>query len=285
VSIPIDEEGKGGRVQRYGTRHANTIHRALYEKERFTVVPTQANVGYPEDGQRSTDTRARRGVDFNWHIQPRSYTRSAMPDERFTRAIRERIITTPSHKRPDPAEIRRLLAGTSLIRNGCDLDLLVFLYRHPRTLLTSQQIAAFVGRDMKVVAEALDAFIAAGFVERLQNPTHADRMYLLVVHGPEGKGLDRLLELASTRQGRQEILTILNSRNEPRPEHLRRSWHPGENFSRFLSRPGSPDEGEPGCRGVQPREPRDVGDEFDDGRLRHELAGRQHHPYELDRTR
>jgi len=87
--------------------------------------------------------------------------------------------------------------------------------------LTSQQIAAFVGRDMKVVAEALDAFIAAGFVERLQNPTHADRMYLLVVHGPEGKGLKKLLELASTRPGRQEVLAILNSRNEPRTEHLR----------------------------------------------------------------
>jgi hypothetical protein len=89
--------------------------------------------------------------------------------------------------------------------------------------LTSEQIAAFVGRDMKVVAEALDTFIAAGFVERVHNPTHAARMYLLVVHGPEGKGLNRLLELASTRQGQQEILAILNlskSRNEQRTEHL-----------------------------------------------------------------
>lgn len=77
---------------------------------------------------------------------------------------------------------------------------------------------------MKVVAEALDMFIAAGFVERLHNPTHAARMYLLVVHGPEGKGLNRLLELASTRQGRQEILALLTSSkpaNEERPEHLR----------------------------------------------------------------
>lgn len=76
---------------------------------------------------------------------------------------------------------------------------------------------------MKVVAEALDTFIAAGFVERVHNPTHAARMYLLVVHGPEGKGLNRLLELASTRQGQQEILAILNlskSRNEQRTEHL-----------------------------------------------------------------
>ena len=130
----------------------------------------------------------------------------------------------PSRTQLDPAEIRRLLARSPFIRNSGDLDLLVFFYRHPRTLLTSEQIAAFVGRDMKVVAEALDTFIAAGFVERLHNPTHAARMCLLVVHGPEGKDLTRLLELACTRPGRQEILAILNSsnpRNEQPSEHLR----------------------------------------------------------------
>ena len=65
---------------------------------------------------------------------------------------------------------------------------------------------------MKLVGQALDGFIAAGFVERLHNPTHAARMYLLIaVHGPEDKNLKRLLELASTRQGRHEILEVLNS--------------------------------------------------------------------------
>ena len=126
-------------------------------------------------------------------------------------APQERIISTSSNKHHDREELRRLLGRTSVIRNGCDLDLLVFLYRHPRTLLTSEQIAAFVGRDMKLVANALDAFIAAGLVERLHNPTHAARLYLLAVHGPEDKGLKRLLDLATTRQGRHEILAILNS--------------------------------------------------------------------------
>lgn len=64
---------------------------------------------------------------------------------------------------------------------------------------------------MKLVAKALDALIAAGFVDRLHNPTHAARLYLLAVHGPEDKGLKRLLELASTREGRNEILAILNA--------------------------------------------------------------------------
>ena len=137
--------------------------------------------------------------------------------------IPERIIPTSSNKRCDPEEIGRLLAQASVIRNGCDLDLLVFFYRHPRTLLTSEQIAAFVGRDMKLVAEALDALIAAGFVERLHNPTHAARLYLLAVHDPGDKGLKRLLDLATTREGRQEILTILNSHKshaQPNAKHL-----------------------------------------------------------------
>jgi len=34
-------------VQRYGTRRANTIHRTLYEEERFTVVATQAKFQVP----------------------------------------------------------------------------------------------------------------------------------------------------------------------------------------------------------------------------------------------
>lgn len=64
---------------------------------------------------------------------------------------------------------------------------------------------------MNLVAGALDSFIGTGLVERVHNPTHAARLYVLAMHGPEDKGLKRLLELASTRQGRHEILTALNS--------------------------------------------------------------------------
>jgi DNA-binding MarR family transcriptional regulator len=70
---------------------------------------------------------------------------------------------------------------------------------------------------MKLVAEALDSFIAAGLVERLHNPTDAARLYLLAVHHPEDKGLKTLLELATTRQGRHQILEALNP-NRSRPE-------------------------------------------------------------------
>jgi hypothetical protein len=106
-------------------------------------------------------------------------------------------------------EIRRLLAHTPVMRGACELDLLVFLHRHPRTLLTNERLAAFVGYEMKQVARSIEAFIDAGVLERTQNPGHAARMYVLVLNGPEDGGLAALLKLASTRRGRRDILQIL----------------------------------------------------------------------------
>jgi DNA-binding MarR family transcriptional regulator len=110
-----------------------------------------------------------------------------------------------------PSEIRRLLEQAGMIQSPYDLDLLVFLHRHPRTLLTSEQLAGFVGYPLKDIAKALDTFLEAGLLERTaQKSTHAARMFLLLLDGPQGGGVKRLLELASTRQGRQKILEALD---------------------------------------------------------------------------
>lgn len=114
-----------------------------------------------------------------------------------------------SAQHPKLDETKRLLARVRIIRGTCELDVLVFLYRHPRTLLTNEQLAGFVGYDMKQVARVIDAFINAGLLERTHNPKHSARMYLLVLNGPQGDGLTELLRLASTRQGRQQILQLL----------------------------------------------------------------------------
>ena len=119
----------------------------------------------------------------------------------------------------DYTKAKLLLANAPLVQDACDLDLLVFLYRHPRTLLTSEQLAAFVGYDMRRVVKVLDAFAEAGILERVQSSTHAARMYLLSLHGPHGGGIKPLLEVASTREGRRSILEALNagnSRTRPR---------------------------------------------------------------------
>jgi DNA-binding MarR family transcriptional regulator len=87
--------------------------------------------------------------------------------------------------------------------------LLVFLHRHPRALLTTKQLAAFVGYDMQRVGKSLDAFMDAGLLERIQNPMHAARLFVLVL--TEGDGLEPLLELASTGQGRRDFLNALKA--------------------------------------------------------------------------
>lgn len=119
------------------------------------------------------------------------------------------FMAKPPTNRQDLDDTKRLLADAPVIRGACELDLLAFLQRHPRTLLTNEQLAGFVGYDMKQVAKSIDAFIEAGLLVRTQNPNHAARMYLLVLNGPQGGGLTALLQLASTREGRREILRLL----------------------------------------------------------------------------
>lgn len=108
---------------------------------------------------------------------------------------------------------RRLLARTPTIRNACDLDLIVFLHRHPRMLLSTEQLAGFVGYNLKDIAKGLDSFIESGLLERTAPQSmHAARMFVLLLDGPHGGGMRALLDLASTRGGRAGILEALNTR-------------------------------------------------------------------------
>jgi DNA-binding MarR family transcriptional regulator len=128
---------------------------------------------------------------------------------------------TPSAN-TEKKNIQRLLSSNPIIASACELDLLVFFCRHPRTLLTNEQLAAFVGYEMKRIAQSIDRFIDAGLLEKTQNPMHAARMYLLVLDTPEGEELKGLLELASTRQGRRDVLELLRrERPEAHSDHER----------------------------------------------------------------
>ena len=127
----------------------------------------------------------------------------------------------PSDDRQQPEALKQLLARISVVKNRCDLDLFVFLHRRPRTLLTNEQIAAFVGYDMKQVAKSLEVFIEAGLLERTQNPMHAARMYLLKLNGPQSGGYENLLEVASTREGRRAIIETMKSDKSSHKGHGR----------------------------------------------------------------
>jgi len=106
-------------------------------------------------------------------------------------------------------DIQALLARVRLVKRACEIDLLVFFYRHPRSILTNEQLSALVGYDTQEIAKSIDKFIEAGLLERAQNPMHAARMYLLVLDGQHRGPLKALLDLACTHQGRRDILQLL----------------------------------------------------------------------------
>ena len=76
-------------------------------------------------------------------------------------------------------QFEHLLASLDVLRHPCDLDVLLFLYRHPRALLTRERLAAYVGYDLDQVVRSLDHLANAGLVQRVLNPTHAVRLYIL----------------------------------------------------------------------------------------------------------
>ena len=115
-------------------------------------------------------------------------------------------------------EARHLLDQVGVLKNACDLDLFMFFARHPRSLLSSESLAAFLGYELKAIADSLEALLAAGLLDRRQTPAHAARLYLLAIDTTKGghrHWLASLLGAASTREGRLVLRQALTRR--PRP--------------------------------------------------------------------
>lgn len=104
------------------------------------------------------------------------------------------------------------------IRHAADLDSLLFFYRYPAALLTSEQIVAYLGYDRERVAKSIEGLIDAGLLTRSQNHTHAARLYQLQMHARPGGLLSSFLKIAATRGGRQEALRLLAGEPAPGPE-------------------------------------------------------------------
>ena len=81
------------------------------------------------------------------------------------------------------------LVDAAGLRDACDLDLLLFFSRHPRVVLSSEQLAAYVGYELPQVARALDRLLGAGFLKRTLNHGTPGRMYVLEVDHVALKGL------------------------------------------------------------------------------------------------
>jgi hypothetical protein len=105
-----------------------------------------------------------------------------------------------------------LVGSVGVLRHPCDLDLLLFFHRHPRAILTSERLAAYVGYDLNQLARSLDLLTNAGLVERSQNSTHAARLYVLKT--PETGWLPSVLDIASTREGREKLIRTMKTAAE-----------------------------------------------------------------------
>lgn len=109
---------------------------------------------------------------------------------------------------------RRLLDEAEVLTRPCDLDLAVFFARHPRSLLSSDSLSAFLGYPIASIAESLDVLIAAGILRRRQTSAHAARLYELTIeHASGDEWLERLMALASTRHGRLALLEEIARRS------------------------------------------------------------------------
>jgi hypothetical protein len=109
----------------------------------------------------------------------------------------------------DPLAIQ--LVEAAGLRDACDLDLLLFFSRHPRVVLSSEQLAAYVGYDLVEVARALDLLLGAGLLKRTLNHGTPGRMYVLEVDHAE-EWLELLRRVCATPDGRNALKELLRQR-------------------------------------------------------------------------
>jgi hypothetical protein len=113
--------------------------------------------------------------------------------------------------------LRSMLDRIRAIRHACDLDLLLFFYRHPCALLTSEQIVACLGYERERIVNSIEGLIEAGLLTRSQNPSRSTRLYVLELRGPSGGLLSSFWEIAATREGRQDVMRLLESGHDRAP--------------------------------------------------------------------
>ena len=114
-----------------------------------------------------------------------------------------------------PKQIANLLDRVGSVSHPCDLDLLLFFFRHPRAYLISERLAEYVGYELPQVAQSLEALITAGLLRRSPDSTHPARLYVLTPGSTRGGWLSSLLRIAATREGRLAVLDALKQQPSP----------------------------------------------------------------------
>lgn len=120
-------------------------------------------------------------------------------------------------KRITPKRIADLLDRIGSLRHPCDLDLLLFFYRHPRAYLMSERLAAYVGYDLPQVTQSLETLISTGLLQPSRDSPRTARLYVLKPGSDLGGWLSSLLPFAATREGRLAVIHALKQRQSSAP--------------------------------------------------------------------
>ena len=115
-----------------------------------------------------------------------------------------------------PKRIADLLDRIGCLGHPCDLDLLLFFYRHPLAYLQSERLAQYVGYDMPQVERSLETLMTAGLLQKSEESTSPARLYVLKNSSSTlGGWLASLLRIAATREGRLAVIHALKQRPSP----------------------------------------------------------------------
>ncbi len=115
-----------------------------------------------------------------------------------------------------PKRIGDLLDRIGCLRHPCDLDLLLFFYRHPQAYLKNERLADYTGYELPQVAQSLETLITAGLLRQSPDSTSPARLYVLEHGSTLGQRLSSLLRTAATRQGRLAVIDALKQRSSGR---------------------------------------------------------------------
>jgi hypothetical protein len=115
-----------------------------------------------------------------------------------------------------PKQIGDLLDRIGCLEHPCDLDLLLFFYRHPEAFLKSERLAEYIGYDLPRVERSLETLMTAGLLRQSPDSTRPARLYVLTRSSSTlGGWLSSLLRIAATREGRLAVIHALKQRPSP----------------------------------------------------------------------
>jgi len=116
-----------------------------------------------------------------------------------------------------PKRIGDLLDHIGCLEHPCDLDLLLFFYRHPQAFLKSERLTEYVGYDLPRVERSLETLMTAGLLRQSPVATRPARLYVLTRSSSTlGGWLASLLRIAATREGRLAVIHALKQRSSTR---------------------------------------------------------------------